>query len=134
MQVQNVMIKTGPYTADMKTGRPAKTERTAFGSHIHALREAAGLSQQQVADALGISQPAYALWERRDVAVRIDQLRTLSEVLGTPLEDLVNHTANAKRRGGPQGRARQTFEDVSKLPRARQKKILDVVDALIKSA
>ena len=133
MQAQNAIIKTGPYTADMKTGRPAKTQRTAFGEHIHTLREAAGLSQQQVADALAISQPAYALWERRDVAVRIDQLHKLSDVLGTPLEDLVNHTASTKRRGGPQGRARQTFEDVSKLPRSRQTKILDVVDALIKA-
>jgi transcriptional regulator with XRE-family HTH domain len=133
MQAQNIDIKTGPYTDGMKTGRPAKSERTAFGEHIHSLREAAGLSQQQVADALGISQPAYALWERRDVAVRIDQLRKLSDVLGTPVDGLVNFAAETKRRGGPQGRARQTFEDVSKLPRSRQKKILDVVDALIKA-
>jgi len=133
MQAQITKIKNGPYTADMKTGRPAKTERTPFGEHIHSLREAAGLSQQQVADALGISQPAYALWERKNVAVRIEQLRTLSEILGTPVDVLVNFTSGIKRRGGPQGRARQTFEDVSKLPRSKQKQILDVVDALIKT-
>ena len=90
-------------------------------------------TQQQVADELGISQPAYALWERKDVAVRIDQLRKLAGILGSSVDELVNFTAGSKRRGGPQGRALRTFEEVSKQTRARQKKILDVVDALIKA-
>ncbi len=133
MQAQKHIPKTMLYIDGMKTGRPAKTERTAFGAHIHMLREAAGLSQQQVANQLGISQPAYALWERKDVAVRIEQLRKLADVLGTPVDKLVNFTAGTKRRGGPQGRALRTFEEVSKQTRTQQKKILDVVDALLKA-
>ncbi len=133
MQAQKYISKNLSYIDGMKTGRPAKTERTAFGAHIHMLREAAGLSQQQVADELGISQPAYALWERKDVAVRIEQLRKLAGILGTSVNELVNFNAGSKRRGGPQGRALRTFEEVSKQTRVRQKKILDVVDALIKA-
>ncbi|MDD2237435.1 MAG: helix-turn-helix transcriptional regulator [Oscillospiraceae bacterium] len=117
----------------MKTGRPAKTKRTAFGERLHDLREAAGLSQQQVADALGISQPAYALWERRDVAVRIEKLQKLAAVLGTTTEVLLQDNKTAKRRGGPRGRALRIFEQVSQQPRTKQQQILDVVDALLKA-
>jgi hypothetical protein len=45
----------------------------------------------------------------------------------------LNDIAAPRRSSAPVGRARQTFEDVSKLPRSRQTKILDVVDALIKA-
>src|SRR6266850_2369524 len=52
------------YTPAMQTGRPAKTERTSFGQRLHALREQAGLSQQQLAERIGLSQRAYAYSER----------------------------------------------------------------------
>lgn len=133
MQAKSALITTLPYTGVMKTGRPAKTKRTAFGERLHDLREAAGLSQQQVADALGISQPAYALWERRDVAVRIEKLQKLAAVLGTTTEVLLQDNKTAKRRGGPRGRALRIFEQVSQQPRTKQQQILDVVDALLKA-
>jgi transcriptional regulator with XRE-family HTH domain len=133
MQGNIIKINRLTYTGFMKTGRPAKTNRTAFGERLHDLREKAGLSQQQVADALGISQPAYALWERRDVAVRIEQLQKLATVLGTTTEFILRDGTTAQRRGGPLGRAHRIFEKVSQQPRGKQQQILDVVDALLKA-
>ena len=62
-----------------------------------------------------------------------DELGKLAGILGTSVDELVNFTASPKRRGGPQGRALRTFEEVSKQTRAQQKNILDGVDALIKA-
>ena len=115
----------------MKTGRPAKRERTDFGTRLHALREAAGLSQQEVADRLGITQPAYALWERRNVTVRVDQLYGLAEILGVSVEDLFYQAKSGRPRGGPTGKARKLFEQVSKLPRSQQQHVLSVVEAFV---
>ena len=122
------------YTGLMKTGRPAKSKRTDFGSRLHAIREVAGLSQQQVANKLGISQPAYASWERKDIAIQPQQLIKLADILGVSVEDLLYEGKADVRRGGPVGKARQTFEQVSSMPRTKQKKILEVVDALIAQA
>ena len=122
-----------PYTGGMNTGRPAKRERTAFGERLHLLREAAGLSQQEVAGRLGITQPAYALWERRNASVRIEQLYQLADLFGVSVDELFYPVTNGKARGGPVGRAKRVFEAVSKLPRHRQKQILDVADALLKT-
>jgi len=115
----------------MKMGRPAKSERSDFGARVCAVREAAGLSQREVAAHLSISQPSYALWERNDVALRPEQLVKLAGVLGVRVEELLNPPATGHRRGGPAGKARRVFDTLSQLPRSQQQKILEVVEALV---
>lgn len=130
MQAFQLTQEERPYNAGMKTGRPSKLPRTEFGARLHAAREAAGLSQAQVADKLGITQAAYAFWERRNVALRAEQIEQVAAILGVTAEQLF--AAAAKPRGaGPTGKAKQLFERVSKLPRATQQRILaNVEDAL----
>lgn len=120
-----------PYNAGMKTGRPSKHPRPAFGERLNALREAAGLSQAQVADKLGIAQRTYSHWERRAVALRHDQLEDLADALGITLAELVG-APEAKPRGtGPVGKAKAVFERVSSLPREQQKRILATVEDML---
>jgi transcriptional regulator with XRE-family HTH domain len=133
MQAISITQPFDPYTAGMQTGRPAKTNRSAFGARLHALRETAGLSQAQVAEKLGIAQPTYALWERRTAAIPATQLQKLSEIFGVGVEALFDSDKTAKRGNGPTGKARAVFERVSQLPRSRQQKIVDVVEALLKA-
>ena len=133
MQAISITQPFDPYTAGMQTGRPAKTNRSEFGARLHALRETAGLSQAQVAEKLGIAQPTYALWERRTAAIPATQLQKLSEIFGVGVEALFDSDKTAKRGNGPIGKARAVFERVSQLPRSRQQKIVDVVEALLKA-
>lgn len=118
----------------MKTGRPPKSERSDFGARIQKFREAAGLSQREVAEGLGISQPSYAAWERRNVGLTQDQLERLANIFKIEVVDFFTLEEQRGRKGGPVGRAKTTFETVSKLPRPQQQKILDVVDALLAQA
>ena len=115
----------------MQTGRPAKTKRSDFGARLHAAREAKGLSQAQVADKLGIAQQSYAAWERRDVALRADQLQQIADVLGVGVEQLLGNTPKPTRAAGPVGRLRQVFESASKLPRHQQAKVAEFVEAFV---
>ena len=119
------------YTPAMQTGRPAKKERTPFGQRLHALREQAGLSQEQLGAKLGLSQRVYAYWERHPVALRPDQLLNLAEALNVSIEDLVGTNGKRKRGTGPTGRMQQLFEAASKLPRSQQQKIAAVLEAFI---
>jgi len=120
------------YADDMQTGRPTTTERTDFGTRLHALREAAGLTQQEVAEQLGIAQSSYATWERQTPAIRPDQLARLADILGVAVTDFFTaKPPAASQRGGPLGRAKRIFESVSGLPRKKQKRILDVVEDLL---
>jgi HTH-type transcriptional regulator, cell division transcriptional repressor len=115
----------------MQTGRPSKHPRNPFGQRLHAAREAAGLSQAQVADKLGIHQTSYADWERHSVALRPEQLKTLAGLFNVAVSELLGEEPPKKRGAGPVGKARHAFERVSKLPRATQQRILaNVEDAL----
>jgi len=115
----------------MPGGRPPKHQRSPFGERLHAARLAAGLSQTQVAEKLGITQPSYADWERRMVALRPDYLPQLAVVLGITVEQLLGIAESPQRGKGPIGKARHVFERVSELPRATQQRILaSVEDAL----
>lgn len=115
----------------MKTGRPAKDPRPPFGERLNALREAAGLSQAQLAEKLGIAQRSYSQWERRPVALRHDQLVALAAALEVTLAELLGEAPTAKRGQGPAGKLRQVFERASHLSRAQQAKVAEFVEAFV---
>jgi transcriptional regulator with XRE-family HTH domain len=118
------------YGGDMPIGRPATTKRTPFGTQLYEFRTKRGLSQKDLAEALSITQQGYAVWERRPVALRPDQLTALSKLLECSIDELLGLNYKAPKQDGPIGRVRQAFEQVSKLPRGQQRKIIEVVEAL----
>lgn len=128
MQAFPLISRGSPYNTGMKTGRPSKHPRTEFGARLHAAREAAGLSQAQAAEKLGIHQTSYADWERHPVALRPEQLKALAELFGVTVEQLLGAEVLPKRGGGPSGKLRRVFERASKLPREQQKHVLRVVE------
>jgi transcriptional regulator with XRE-family HTH domain len=116
----------------MKTGRPPKQQRPAFGQRLNELREATGLTQAQVAEKLGMSQRAYSHWERRPVALRPEQLQSLATALNIPVGTLLANGETKRRGSGPAGKMRQLFEAASKLPRSKQEKILDILQPFVR--
>ena len=122
------------YDPGMPAGRPTLSARCDFGARLFEMRQRKGFSQKQMADALGITQQSYALWERRPVALKPEQITQLVGILGCNVEDILGIPKRLLQRGGPVGKVRQMFEQVSKLPRARQRKILEVVEALVDKA
>lgn len=57
---------------------------------MRALREKAGMTQYQVAEALSVSQAAYSRLEKGEVEVSLSKLIALSEFFDVPLSDLIN--------------------------------------------
>lgn len=62
---------------------------TALGSRIVERRERAGLSQRNLADAAGMSQPTLVRSERGERSITVDELHALAGALGTTYGDLV---------------------------------------------
>jgi len=119
------------YDDGMQRGRPSKQPRTPFGERLYAARTAVGLSQAQVAEKLGITQTAYADWERYHVALRPDQVEKLTQIFKVPVEHLYGNGNEKRQGGGPIGKARRAFEAVSRLPKRQQQKIVEVVEAFV---
>jgi transcriptional regulator with XRE-family HTH domain len=131
MQAFSRFDSKGVYTGDMSQGRPSTRERSAFGQRLFDLREAAGLTQAEVAEQLDIGQRSYSAWERDTIAIQPERLKRLAEILGTTVGELVGE-APPKRAAAPRGKLNQVFDAASKLPRRQQKKILDVVEPFIR--
>lgn len=115
----------------MQTGRPSTRPRPAFGQRLYDFRERAGLTQAQVADALGISARAYAFWEREPIAIKAEQLAMLADILGVTADELVGREAPKQRANGPTGKLRQVFQRANALPRTQQAKVAEFVDAFV---
>jgi len=115
----------------MPAGRPAQSKRPPFGERLYRLREHKGLSQQQAAALLNITQQSYAAWERRPTALKPEQLIKLSHLFECSVDELVGLHSKPRRKGGPIGKVRRVFEEVSRLPRNQQNKVAEFVEAFV---
>ena len=122
--------KIRPYDPAM----PPKLQkpRPRRGAHLAALRKAAGLSQIELASAIGETQQNVAYWEQSEYPPRADVLPRLAKALGVRVEDVIGlDTTSPPRRPGPVGRAQKAFEKVARLPRRQQDKIIEMVEAFV---
>ena len=115
-------------------GRPAKTGRTEFGQRLVAARQQMRLTQAEVAGQLGITQQSFAGWERRQTALRPENLRQLARILNVPVDFLLGDQPSGRRGMGPSVKVRRAFERVSRLPRHQQQRIVSVIEALVAQA
>jgi transcriptional regulator with XRE-family HTH domain len=135
MQENNSSITGLPenllYNAGM--GRKLTRPRPKLGAHLMALRVNAGLSQEDLAQRVGVPQQTIAFWEQSDKPPRSDVVPKLAEALGVTIQILFseNGVVAVKKKGGPDGKLRKIFEDASHLPRRQQEKIAEFVTAFI---
>lgn len=131
MQAFSYKFEDLSYDPGMPTGRPAKKIATKFGQRLQAARSEVGLTQRELAERVGVTQRVIAYWERESVGLKADQLTALADALGTSIDSLIGRTTEAKRRGGPVGRARRLFDDINALPRGQRQQVLDMVETIL---
>lgn len=77
-----------------------------LGEKLQLLRRSRGLSQEQLAEALGVSRQAISKWECGDSAPDLDKLRAICTYFGVTSDYLIWESAEA----APQARAASTAE------------------------
>lgn len=120
--------------AEMPGGRPTKRKRPSFGERMAQARLEAGLTQQQLAERLGVSQRVITHWERQPVALRPDQLTALADALTVSTDALLGRTAPKRRGTGPIGKGKRLFAAISNLPRHQQEKIFSFLEPYVAHA
>lgn len=71
-------------------GRPAEpVKRNTLGAKIAAARGKAGLSQEDLAQRVGYDQCSVSAWERNTRRPPREAIRTLAELLGLSIEELL---------------------------------------------
>jgi len=110
-----------------------KSFYVALGQRLAAARKARDLTQQQLADELGIAQQTLAHYEAGRLRVAVATLPPLARALGVSIEDLIGeetHRPVASRRGPP-SRVQLQLERIQALPRARQRFLADLIETAL---
>lgn len=105
----------------------------AVGARIAKLRKEQGLSQQSVADKLGIAQQSYAHYEVGRVRMPLWVLPRLAQLLGVSADELIGEPARSGKRGPP-SRLQQQIERLSSLPQAKQRLVMEMLEGVLTQA
>jgi len=120
-----------PLYCDMAKGRPASRPQPEMGAHLAQLREAAGLSQRQLAEKLDVPISNITFWERNDKPPRAEMLPKMAEALGVSVDVLLRIEPVKPKKTIAKGRLQQVFEEVSKLPRRQQQKVVEMAEGFL---
>lgn len=118
----------GPMTTD------EKVFFQALGLRIAGLRKDLDLTQQQLADLLGVSQQMVASYEVGRRRVPVSLLPTLARVLAVSVEQLIGESDKRSGKRGPAPKLQLQLEQVSRLPKAKQLAIAQVLDSMLAGA
>jgi transcriptional regulator with XRE-family HTH domain len=102
-----------------------------LGARIAAARKAAGLTQVQLAEALGIAQQTLAHYEGGKLRVAVALLPQLADLLGVGTEELIGTATRRQGKRGPTPQLQQKIERLSTLPQAQQRLVLKMLDGVL---
>ena len=134
MKIQGYSMQHVKLT-EMATVAISPQERAFFaqlGTRIAERRKALGITQLQVAEALGVSQQTVNSYEVARRRIPVSALPVLARLLTVSIDELLGESVkqpNSKR--GPTPKLQQQMERVSLLPRAKQKFVIDMIDTVI---
>lgn len=103
-----------------------------FGNRLYSLRKSKGMTQQELADRLGVTDKAVSKWETGEAFPETAQLVPLSDIFGVTVDDLLRGKAEAPN-GGKQTHESTDEEGYDRLEKKKKKRLRAIVE-LISSA
>ena len=122
------------YNDGVMAGRLNTREAPAFGQRMAVLRQRKGLTQMQLAGRMNTTQKMIDYYERRSPNPTLEVMQKVAAALEVSVVELLGEdaaTVRPMRKSGPTSKLQKVFEDVGRLPRRQQDKIVEVVSALM---
>ena len=106
----------------------------ALGARIAQARKAQNLTQQEVADRLGVAQQTYAQYEVGRSRIPASMLPKLAEDLSVTLDELMGQNERPRTKPGPASKLQKQFDRISQLPKTKQRFVMEMLDTVIAQA
>jgi len=123
------------YNADAMARRSNQKEAPLFGQRMAATRQQKGLTQVQLAQRLKTTQKMIDYYERRSPNPTLEVIQKIADALEVAVVELLGEeakTARTARRSSPPSKVQKAFEEVSRLPRRQQDKVIEFVTAFVR--
>ena len=104
-----------------------------LGERIARLRKEQNLTQQQLADELGVAQQVVASYEIGRRRVPVSTIPALATALAVPIESLLGVINSASKRG-PTPKLAQHMARISQLPKPQQRFVIQVLESVLAQA
>ena len=105
-----------------------------LGKRIAQLRKEQGLTQQQLAEQIGIAQQTLAHYEVARLRVSASMLPQLAQIFSVPVNELIGLHAIGKSKRAPVPKLQQHLERISQLPKSQQRFVLQVLESVLAQA
>jgi transcriptional regulator with XRE-family HTH domain len=126
-----------PTTATATPVAISKEERAFFvdlGARIAGLRKDQGITQVQLAELLDTAQQTITAYESGRRRVPVSALPTIARILGVSVEELIGEEPKAAARRGPAPKLQQQMERITRLPKAQQRFVMQMLDTVLAQA
>jgi transcriptional regulator with XRE-family HTH domain len=120
--------------AGMAMPKSKKEVTMNFGERLTTLRKAAGFTQQQLADEVGVSRRMIAYYEGQSAHPPTTLLPDLARALSLSTDELLGVAPLKKAAKPANSRLQRRLQQIEKLNAAEKRRILQVIDTLIESA
>ena len=122
-------------TIDCVAGIPMTPDEKLFfrqlGARIAELRKTHGLTQVQLAEALGLTQQMIASYEVGRRRLPVSLLPAIAQALAVSIEALIGQKEPAPGKRGPAPKLQQQMQRIQRLPRAKQRFVMEMIDTVL---
>ena len=105
----------------------------ALGVRVAELRKEQGISQQALADQIGIPQQTYANYEVARARIPASMLPQLARIFGIGVDELLG-LRNGSGKRGPTPKFQKQLDRISRLPRTKQRVVMEMLDGVLAQA
>jgi len=99
-----------------------------------AFRVARGLSQRQLAEAIGMTRDQIVYYERDAKNPSMEVIEKVAAYFGVSVGELFNDAVRSKSKPGPPSQFAQLAERLDRLPRTQQKMVAQMLEGILKQA
>ena len=118
----------------MPSGRIAKKPAPKFGTRMAAFRVAKGLTQSELAEALGMTRDQIAYYERAAKNPSMEVIEKVAAFFGVTVGELFNDAQRGAKKPGPPSQFAKIAERLDRLPRSKQKVVAELLEGFLKQA
>jgi transcriptional regulator with XRE-family HTH domain len=117
-------------TSNLRRGLATQSGMESIGERLMRLRQERGISQQDMAEQLGIAQPNISDYERGVLRLHGELIVKITKILGISSDELLGLTNNMPKRG-PAPKLQHQLERLGQLPKAKQRVINEMLTGLL---
>ncbi len=125
-------VKSVAKRAIKKRGVATAEGLDTIAQRLVRLRKERGLTQAQMAERLGVSQPVVSDYERGGLRLHGELILKVAEILDVTADQLLGiETKAPPKKRGPQSQLEKQMAAIAGLPRKEQQQLLAVVQAFV---